>query len=322
MHLCLTTFPAGAQGADRQPTQGSGDPPVTPSTASDPAVPAPAAAAESASTSSGSATASTTPSDPITGTEDNKVPTTLADTSSVKDKGQTGLSGPSGPRGPAGKDGEARKPADGADARVDGGTDDPPPLNPPKPNPNPNQSGSEGGPTSGEASTGGTEHGGGGGPGAPGGGGRGSGSSSSSASEPSSPGSTGLQNPGSSSPASPPSGTNDHDTGPNTTNGDNDFGLGSEPPTADGELGGNYGPRTPQVAHTVVPTNVPSNDGGPEAPDLTGVVLTATTPVLFFLTSVIVALLGYSLWKVSAHNLTHNHTTRTRQPQQHSKRLR
>ncbi|KJP84749.1 hypothetical protein AK88_05620, partial [Plasmodium fragile] len=92
------------------------------------------------------------------------------------------------------------------DAVVDGGNDDPPPPNPPKPkpNPNPNQSGSDGGPTSGEASTAGTEHGGGGGPGAPGGGGGGggSGSSSSSASEPSGSGSTGEHTPGSSGPGS------------------------------------------------------------------------------------------------------------------------
>ncbi|KJP85077.1 hypothetical protein AK88_05299 [Plasmodium fragile] len=86
------------------------------------------------------------------------------------------------------------------DAPVDGGNDDPPPLNPPKPkpNPNPNQSGSEGGPTSGAPSTGGT---GGGvseaaGPSGPGAGGRGRSSSSG-------PGSTGHQHPGSSGPASP-----------------------------------------------------------------------------------------------------------------------
>ncbi|KJP84929.1 hypothetical protein AK88_05438 [Plasmodium fragile] len=47
--------------------------------------------------------------------------------------------------------------------------------------------------------------------------------------------------------------------------------------------------------------NPPHNveHGGPFFPDLTGTVLTATTPILFFLTSVTVALLGYSLWKAS-----------------------
>ncbi|KJP84922.1 hypothetical protein AK88_05442 [Plasmodium fragile] len=59
------------------------------------------------------------------------------------------------------------------------------------------QSEPRGGPTSGEASTAGTEHGAGGGPGAPGGGGGGSGSSSSSG-----PGSTGDQNPTSTTPGS------------------------------------------------------------------------------------------------------------------------
>ncbi|KJP84965.1 hypothetical protein AK88_05404 [Plasmodium fragile] len=111
------------------------------------------------------------------------------------------------------------------------------------------------------------------------------------------PGSTGHQNPASSSPASPPSATTDQGLGSNNTTGRNDFGLGTDPPKAAGDLGGNYGPGPPQVPHTVHPQNVPSTDGGPASPDLTDTVLTATTPILFFLTSVIVALLGYSLWK-------------------------
>ncbi|KJP86847.1 hypothetical protein AK88_03556 [Plasmodium fragile] len=45
---------------------------------------------------------------------------------------------------------------------------------------------------------------------------------------------------------------------------------------------------------------------GPHAPDVTADILTATTPVLFFLSAVIVALLGYSLWKVSTHT-THQY---------------
>ncbi|KJP85314.1 hypothetical protein AK88_05047 [Plasmodium fragile] len=97
------------------------------------------------------------------------------------------------------------------DAIVDGGNDDPPPLNPPKPNPNPNQSGSSGsgGGSTGDASAGSTEQSAAGGSAQPaGGGGGGGGSSSSSASEPSSPGSNGAQNPGSSDPDS-----TDHGTG-------------------------------------------------------------------------------------------------------------
>ncbi|KJP90001.1 hypothetical protein AK88_00170 [Plasmodium fragile] len=39
----------------------------------------------------------------------------------------------------------------------------------------------------------------------------------------------------------------------------------------------------------------------PDVPDLTNTVLTATTPVLFFLSAVTVALLGYSLWKYFAY---------------------
>ncbi|KJP85158.1 hypothetical protein AK88_05201 [Plasmodium fragile] len=41
--------------------------------------------------------------------------------------------------------------------------------------------------------------------------------------------------------------------------------------------------------------------GGPIPPDLTNDVLIATTPILFFLASVTVALLGYSLWKYFAY---------------------
>ncbi|KJP85744.1 hypothetical protein AK88_04614 [Plasmodium fragile] len=108
---------------------------------------------------------------------------------------------------------------------------------------------------------------------------------------------TAYRGPGASGPASPPSTTNHEGTGSNKTNGGNDFGLGTDPPKPEGELGGNYGPRPAQVPHPIGPNKGPSNDGGPTPPDLTDTVLTATTPLLFFLTSVIVALLGYSLWK-------------------------
>ncbi|KJP85434.1 hypothetical protein AK88_04937 [Plasmodium fragile] len=48
-------------------------------------------------------------------------------------------------------------------------------------------------------------------------------------------------------------------------------------------------------------TKVPPKSDGPLAPDLTADILTATTPVLFFLASVTVALLGYSIWKYFAY---------------------
>ncbi|KJP88228.1 hypothetical protein AK88_02175 [Plasmodium fragile] len=117
---------------------------------------------------------------------------------------------------------------------------------------------------------------------------------------------TGRASPGT---ASSPSITNTQSTRSNKKSGTNDFVLGSDPPQAAGDLGGHYAPGPPQVPHTVHPKNVPSNDGGPDVPDLTGTVLTGTTPVLLFVPSVIVALLGYSLWKVSmnSYKLTHKH---------------
>ncbi|KJP84865.1 hypothetical protein AK88_05502 [Plasmodium fragile] len=50
---------------------------------------------------------------------------------------------------------------------------------------------------------------------------------------------------------------------------------------------------------------------GPHAPDLTDTVLAATTPVLFFLSAVTVALLGYSLWKYFAYLAKRRRTYRT-----------
>ncbi|KJP84884.1 hypothetical protein AK88_05483 [Plasmodium fragile] len=47
--------------------------------------------------------------------------------------------------------------------------------------------------------------------------------------------------------------------------------------------------------------NDPPQHGGSTPPELTNTVLTATTPVVFFLTSVTVAHLGYSLWKYFAY---------------------
>ncbi|KJP86071.1 hypothetical protein AK88_04262 [Plasmodium fragile] len=74
--------------------------------------------------------------------------------------------------------------------------------------------------------------------------------------------------------------------------------LGIELPEGKSNVGGSYGPGTPQDPHT--PHNTPTSPS-PDVPDLTGTVLTATTPILVFVTSVILALLGYSLWKYFAH---------------------
>ncbi|KJP84848.1 hypothetical protein AK88_05518 [Plasmodium fragile] len=69
----------------------------------------------------------------------------------------------------------------------------------------------------------------------------------------------------------------------------------------DGNPGGGMAPPTLDTGTSKNPIEYPGTprnpNSGPHAPDLTGVVLTATTPVLFFLASVTVALLGYSLWK-------------------------
>ncbi|KJP89171.1 hypothetical protein AK88_01257 [Plasmodium fragile] len=77
--------------------------------------------------------------------------------------------------------------------------------------------------------------------------------------------------------------------------------------------GGGYTPPT-LPKHELSPKKL-DEDGRMEddyaVPDLTGDILTATTPVLFFLTSVIVALLGYSLWKYFAYLAKRRRTFRT-----------
>ncbi|KJP85645.1 hypothetical protein AK88_04717 [Plasmodium fragile] len=76
-------------------------------------------------------------------------------------------------------------------------------------------------------------------------------------------------------------------------------------------LGGSFVPPNPESEIHVLhaDTRYPPKEGGPDVPDLTDTVLTATTPILLFVAAVIVALLGYSLWKISAH--TSSCTTRT-----------
>ncbi|KJP89174.1 hypothetical protein AK88_01260 [Plasmodium fragile] len=209
--------------------------------------------------------------------------------------GQPGAAGENGATGAAGSSGK--------DDVIDGGNDDPPPLNPPKPkpNPNPNQTGSSPSGTGGASLADGTEHGGGRGQGGPGGGGGGSGSSSSSASDPSTPGSTGHQPPGSSRPGSDPSTqpNNAQGTGSQPTDSDGGFGLSLDRAPAVGSIGEGYAPATP--TEKTSGTGGMNSRGGPDAPDLTGAVLTATTPIMLFLSAVTVALLGYSLWKYLAY---------------------
>ncbi|KJP86072.1 hypothetical protein AK88_04263 [Plasmodium fragile] len=186
------------------------------------------------------------------------------------------------------------------DAVVDGGNgagnDDPPPLNPPKPkpNPNPNQSGSSGGSggepdsvggISGGAAKGGAGGGSSGGVGASSGGGGG--------------GDGGRGGGGGSQLTSGSSNQNDQDTGNTTQAGTKPFevDLASPALNIEGATGG-FVPPVPADGHVSSSGETPRDYA---VPDLTGTVLTATTPILFFLTSVTVALLGYSLWKYFAH---------------------
>ncbi|KJP86040.1 hypothetical protein AK88_04297 [Plasmodium fragile] len=58
---------------------------------------------------------------------------------------------------------------------------------------------------------------------------------------------------------------------------------------------------TPPITTPGSSTTSGATQGDYAVPDLTADVITATTPVLFFLSAVIVALLGYSLWKYFAY---------------------
>ncbi|KJP85432.1 CD99 antigen [Plasmodium fragile] len=201
--------------------------------------------------------------------------------------GESSTSSPAGPGSPTTSQGTPGEPngqgAAGKDGKHEGGgggNDDPPPLNPPKPkpNPNPDQSGSSGSFSDADVADGVS-----GGEGT--GGGAGAGSSG--------PGSTGHQNPGSSDPDSTDHGTD------NTRGDGGSWGLNLELPKPNGNFGGSYGTGpTPDPHDTSSST---PKEGGPLAPDLTDTVLTATTPVLFFLSAVIVALLGYSVWQYFAY---------------------
>ncbi|KJP84737.1 hypothetical protein AK88_05632 [Plasmodium fragile] len=113
-------------------------------------------------------------------------------------------------------------------------------------------------------------------------------------------GSTGHQPP---SPVPSPGRNNVQSTGSNGTNANKDPGLDLDfKPHADG-IGGAYGPNAAPIDphRTVISEHPPKGPGGPDGPDLTADVLTATTPILLFVASVIVAVLGYSLWKYFAY---------------------
>ncbi|KJP86042.1 hypothetical protein AK88_04299 [Plasmodium fragile] len=79
---------------------------------------------------------------------------------------------------------------------------------------------------------------------------------------------------------------------------DNNIGLASDFKFDRNKLAGGFIPPAPEYKSDSTSLN---EGGGPYPPDLTGTVLTATTPVLFFLSAVTVALLGYSLWKYFAY---------------------
>ncbi|KJP85437.1 hypothetical protein AK88_04940 [Plasmodium fragile] len=188
------------------------------------------------------------------------------------------------------------------------GADDPPPLNPPKPtaNPNPNQSGSSGSGAGGRGT--GTAQGAGSG---------GAGAEPSAGSAHAGSGSTGHQTPGSSGPGATgtvkpnSSGTGSTGHGTATTGGDGGgWALNLKLPKPNGNFGGSYGTGpTPDPHGTSSST---PKEGGTLAPDLTADVFTATTPVLFFLSAVAVALLGYSLWKLRIHYFAYLGTKRRR----------
>ncbi|KJP87058.1 hypothetical protein AK88_03344 [Plasmodium fragile] len=202
---------------------------------------------------------------------------------------------------------------------VDAGNDDPPPLNPPKPkpNPNPDQTGSSGTPTETRTPADGVS-------GGEGKGGGGGGSPSSG------PGSTGHQNPGSSgtgtgstggegtgdfckvdaknskgdgtcakeSSSSNSSSTSPPDPFSDCSTKDCKFGLDPDVGLNIKDAAGGFMPPIPADGTlSSSGDNQGGKDDGYAVPDLTADVLTATTPVLFFLSAVIVALLGYSLWK-------------------------
>ncbi|KJP86087.1 hypothetical protein AK88_04278 [Plasmodium fragile] len=198
------------------------------------------------------------------------------------------------------------------DAVADGTNDDPPALNPPKPppNPNPNQSGS-----SPSGPGGGTGPGGGGVSGGEATGGAGDeqdagGAGSGSAGAGGSSGGGGGGGAGVGVSAGGGQGGGHGKTKSEATGG---FDLDNIIPRLTAKaLGGGFVPPTlPENKSSSSNTDQGGPHNGPFFPDLTADVLTATTPVLFFLSAVTVALLGYSLWKYFAYLAKRRRTYRT-----------
>ncbi|KJP84850.1 hypothetical protein AK88_05520 [Plasmodium fragile] len=107
-------------------------------------------------------------------------------------------------------------------------------------------------------------------------------------------GSTGNQNPGSSFTAA------------------FDFDPTHITPPGIGNVAGGIAPPTlKEKDYSSPPDNRGEKPGDYAVPDLTNTVLTATTPVLFFLSALTVALLGYSLWKYFAYLAKRRRTYRT-----------
>ncbi|KJP85615.1 hypothetical protein AK88_04728 [Plasmodium fragile] len=121
-------------------------------------------------------------------------------------------------------------------------------------------------------------------------------------------GSTGTVDPGSSGPGSAGTGS----TGGTPDKEQDGLSLNDPGTNVRGELGGAYAAGIPPyTTHPKTPDDNINLSPTQDVPDLTDTVLTATTPVLFFLSAVTVALLGYSLWKYFAYFAKRRRTFRT-----------
>ncbi|KJP87552.1 hypothetical protein AK88_02856 [Plasmodium fragile] len=192
----------------------------------------------------------------------------------------------------------------GQNSVLDGGNDDPPPLNPPKPkpNPNPDDEGSRSG-----ASDDGKTHS------DPRGGREKQQWGGAMFDSGSTGGSSGFHAPWDTTnteATQQPSGPPDNQS-TEASRADKKFGLNlTILPGPNSPAGGFVPPTLPEDTSRAQNDHPGGTEKGPFFPDLTDTVLTATTPILFFLTSVIFALLGYSLWKVIMPNgyLRHGNT--------------
>ncbi|KJP85108.1 hypothetical protein AK88_05260 [Plasmodium fragile] len=222
--------------------------------------------------------------------------TTSTQTPSAAEPGAPGPPGPPGPSGQPGAAGETgEKGATGAlgnssaDAVVDGGNDDPPPLNPPKPNPNPDQSGSGPGGTG----AGGLPDGAGGGAGRGGGGGSGS-----------SPSST-------TSRATASNGDDKENNAADSKMQAENVGFELDLKPYKGGLDGSYAPPSPEVTASDKPVTIPgrSKDDDAISPIFTAKDIFLSSSVLIFVASVTSLIVLYSLWKkyCSIYNAASRH---------------